>query len=235
MSSLPPLLFIASDRREAQPWVSRWDSPHPLTLPVHWARAGKWRGRDVIAIANGVGADRAVAAIQAAQTIATHFSGIVSIGTCGALDPSLAIGNIIVATSVTDGQTTWPVLDPHGPPAHSGLAHSSPHIARLIEEKRKLRRSGAIIVEMEAAGVARAARELDVPFYCIRAVSDLADESFVIDFESFLMSDGRFNVPSLVIHAMAHPIKGLSELLRLQRRTAAAAKQLGGFLAGCGF
>jgi adenosylhomocysteine nucleosidase len=232
---IQPLLFIASDRREAEPWVSRWDSPHPLTLPVHWTRAGKWRGRDVLAFANGVGAERAAAAIQAAQTVGNSFSAIVSIGTCGALDPSLAIADIIVATSVTDGKTTWPALDPHGPPARSCLVHSSPHIARTTEEKRKLRQSGAIIVEMEAAGIAREAQELDVPFYCIRAVSDLAEESFFIDFENFLMPDGRFNVPRLAMHAMAHPIKGLSELLRLQRRTAEAAKQLGGFLADCSF
>jgi len=230
-----PFLFIASDRREAEPWVTGWDDPHALNLPVHWVRAGKWRGRDVIAIANGVGAERAAAAIQAAQTIATSFSGFVSIGTCGALDPSLAIADIIVATSVTDGNTTWPALHPHGPPTRSGLVHSSPHLARTAEEKRKLRQSGAIIVEMEAAGIARSAQELDVPFYCIRAVSDLADESFFIDFENFLMSDGRFNVPRLAMHAMAHPMKGLSELLRLQRRTSAAAKQLGGFLADCHF
>lgn len=230
-----PLLFIASDRREAEPWVARWDNPRPLTLPVHWARTGKWRGREAIAVANGVGADRARAAVQAARTIASGFSAVVSIGTCGALDPSLAIADIIVASSVTDGQTIWPAQDPHGPPSPSGLVHSSPHIARTIEEKRKLRDSGAIIVEMEAAGVARAAQELDVPFYCIRAVSDLADESFFIDFENFLMPDGRFNIPGLAMHAMAHPIKGLSELLRLQSRTAEAAKQLGGFLADCHF
>jgi adenosylhomocysteine nucleosidase len=232
---IEPLLFIASDRREAEPWVSHWDNSRILNLPVHWGRAGNWRGRDVIAMANGVGVKRAAAAIQAGQTAASGLSGIVSIGTCGALDPSLAIADIIVATGVNDGNITWPALDPHGPPEHSGLVHSSSHIARTTEEKRKLRQSGAIIVEMEAAGVARVAQELDVPFYCIRAVSDLADESFFIDFENFLMPDGRFSVPRLAMHAMANPIRGLSELLRLQRRTAEAAKQLGGFLADCSF
>ncbi len=230
-----PLLFIASDRREAEPWVSNWNDTRPLKLPVHWARAGEWRGREVICIANGVGAERAFAALEASRTPANNFSGIVSIGTCGALDPSLAIADIIVATAVTDGCTTWPALDPHGPPANSGLVHSSPHIARTAEEKRKLRRSGAIIVEMEAAGLARAAQELDVPFFCVRAVSDLAGESFSIDFEKFLMQDGQFNVPGLAMHAIAHPLQGLPELLRLQSRTAQAAKQLGGFLAGCRF
>jgi len=232
---IQPLLFIAADRREAEPWIARWDHPLSLTLPVHWARAGKWRGRDAIAIANGVGPRRAAAAIHAAITVANGFSGIISIGTGGALDPSLKIADIVVATAVIDGHTVRPALDPRGPPARAGLIYSSPHIARTSEEKRKLHKSGAISVEMESAGVARAAHELAVPFYCVRVVSDLAEESFSIDFESFLTPDGRFNVPRLVIHALAHPVRRFGELLRLQRRTAGAAKQLAGFLAQCDF
>jgi hypothetical protein len=88
---------------------------------------------------------------------------------------------------------------------------------------------------MEAAGVAGAAQDLAVPFFCIRAVSDLADETFFINFEEFLMPDGRFNVPRLIMNACAHPRKGLVELLRLQRRTSRAAKQLGAFLGKCSF
>jgi nucleoside phosphorylase len=235
MSSLPPFIFIASDRREAEPWVARWENPQPMELPVHWARAGTWRGRDVIAIANGVGAHRAAAAVQAAQSVAESFSGICSIGTGGALDRSLRLADVVVASAVTEGQTNWTALDPHGPPARSGLVYSSAHIARTIEEKRKLNESGAILVEMESAGVARAAQELAVPFYCIRVVSDLADEAFFIDFESCIMADGRFNVPRLIMQALAHPVQGFSELLRLQRRTSDAAKKLGSFLAECNF
>jgi adenosylhomocysteine nucleosidase len=229
------LLFIASDRREAESWVAHWENPRPLTLPVNWARTGRWRSRDVIAIANGVGTHRASAAVQSALTLATGFSGICSIGTGGALDTTLAIADIVVATSVSGASAHWPALDPHGPPVRSGLVHSSRHIARTAAEKRKLRETGAILVEMEAAGIAREARKLDVPFYCVRAVSDLADETFFIDFERFLMPDGGFNVPRLVMHAFAHPVKGFPELLRLQRRTAAAAQKLGRFLAECEF
>lgn len=230
-----PRLFIAADRREVEPWVSHWDNPRALSLPVHWARTGTWRNRDVIAIANGVGVRRAALAVRAAQTVAERFSGICSIGTGGALDPSLAIADVVVATAVTDGSGTWTALDPHGPSARSGLVRTSPHIARTGAEKKNLHQSGAIIVEMEAAGVARAAHELAVPFYCIRVVSDLAHETFFLDFESFLTPDGQFHVPSLVMKALAHPIKGFAELLRLQRRTSEAAKQLGGFLAKCDF
>lgn len=88
---------------------------------------------------------------------------------------------------------------------------------------------------MEAAAVAAVAQELAVPFYCIRVVSDLANETFFIDFERFLMPDGRFNVARLVIAALIHPFKGMPELLRLQKRTAKAAQELGRFLENCTF
>ena len=54
---------------------------------------------------------------------------------------------------------------------------------------------------MEAAGVARAAEDLGVPFYCIRAVSDLAGEDFANDFNAALTPDGRFSTLRLVAGA----------------------------------
>jgi adenosylhomocysteine nucleosidase len=231
-----PLIFVAADHREAEPWVARWENSCALNLPVHWARAGKWRGREMIAIANGVGSQRAGAALQSALNIANGIaSGICSIGTGGGLDPSLAIAEVVVANGVTNGSTTWPALNPHGSPTRSGAVYSSPHIARTPEEKRNLRRSGAIIVEMESAGVAAIAQDLHLPFYCVRAVSDLADETFFTDFESFLAPDGRFSVPRLALHALSHPVRGLGEMLRLQKRTSLAAQKLAAFLATCKF
>jgi nucleoside phosphorylase len=227
-----PLLFVASDRREAEPWVQCWENSRDAKLPVHWSRTGKWRNREVIAIANGIGPARAKAAIHATGKT---FSGICSIGTGGALDTSLSIADVVVATAVTDGKTTWPSLDPNGPAARSGVVRTNAHIARTSDEKTNLQRSGAILVEMEAAAVAASALELAVPFYCVRVVSDCAHETFFIDFERFFMPDGRFNVPRLVMAALSHPFKSIPELLRLQKRTAQAAQELGRFLENCTF
>lgn len=230
-----PRLFVSSDRREAEPWVVRWENLRELRLPVNWACTGSWRGRDMIAIANGVGMQRAVAAIHTAAAVSGSFSGICSIGTGGALDPGLSIADVVVATEVINAERKWIALDPHGPPARSGVVYSASKIVRTSEEKKNLQGTGAILVQMEAAGVGTMARELAVPFYCVRAVSDLAHESFFINFEEFLLPDGQFNVAGLVKFAILHPMKGLPELLRLQEQTAKAAKQLGDFLADCNF
>jgi adenosylhomocysteine nucleosidase len=233
-----PILFIAADRREAEPWIARWENTRAPGLPVHWARAGKWRGRPMIAIANGVGGERAIAAVQAARSISEGFTAVWSIGTGGALDPELQIAEVVAATAVTDGTLIWPATDatgPSGPAVRRGMVYSSRHIARTAEEKTNLHKSGAIIVEMESAGVAAMAQDLGAPFYCVRVVSDLAGETFFTDFEDFLTVEGRFSAPRLALHAMRNPVKGLGELLRLQKRTSLAAEKLAEFLASCQF
>jgi nucleoside phosphorylase len=226
------ILFVAAEPRECEPWVSHWDSVHVAKLPVHWARAGIWKETEVMAVANGAGPERARAAVSAAPVP----KAVCNIGFCGALDESLRIGDIFVATEVRNGTRTYRAQDPHAiAPRKTGVLASQPRIARTAAEKLRLRNSGAFAVEMEAAGVAGASERLNVPFYCIRAVSDLADEDFANDFNRCLMPDGRFNIARLLLGACASPIKRFGELIRLSKRTKLASHNLGEFLADCNF
>jgi adenosylhomocysteine nucleosidase len=226
-----PLLFVAADPRECAAWVRHWDESHPVALPVHWAQAGTWKGREVIAVANGAGAERARAAVFAVP----NASMVCSIGFCGALDRSLAIADVFEPGEVRNGTRSWFPLTAHGRLAKSGVLISIDRVAQTALEKRNLRNTGASVVEMEAAAVARASEERNVPFYCIRAVSDLADEDFANDFNKCFMPDGRLSVPRLIAGACANPVRRFRELARLARRTALASKKLGEFLADCSF
>ena len=232
------LLFIAADPRECTGWVSHWEAVRPVSLPVNWARAGRWKGRDVMAIASGAGAERAFAAV----IVASRPTAIFNIGFCGALDEALRVGDVVVALGVRDEtgirartyETLVPGVD-NVEAVLSGAIVSIHHIAQTAAEKRNLRTTGASIVEMEAAGAARAAEDLGLPFYCVRAVSDLAGEDFENDFDAALGPDGRFSTVRLLRGALASPRKRLGELIRLQQRTALASKKLGDFLADCTF
>ena len=220
------LLFIGADAREFSGLLSHWESVSPLHLSVHWARSGRWRGREVFAIANGAGCDRAFAA----ALMAPKVSAIFNIGFCGALDESLKIGDIVVVTQIRAGDNSWPTSIPDGPPAARGILLSTDRIAQTAAEKHTLRAAtGACIVEMEAAGAARAAEDRGVPLYCVRAVSDLATEDFQNDFNAALLPDGRFSTFRLLTQLK------LGELVDLQKRTALASKKLGDFLAASSF
>jgi nucleoside phosphorylase len=109
------------------------------------------------------------------------------------------------------------------------------HVAQTAVEKRKLRETGALAVEMEAAAVAKAAGERGLPFYCVRAVTDLADESMANDFNRALREDGHLDTIVILRGALCRPTSRIPELLRLRRRCVRAAEAMGEFIVGCRF
>jgi adenosylhomocysteine nucleosidase len=236
-----PLLFIAADARECTALISHWENLRTPALSVNWAREGLWKRRPVMAVANGAGADRAFAAVilscgmLAGKHLASKSSAVCNIGFCGALDDALRIGDIFVATEVRNGTRAYAVQAPTGPAAPSGVVMSLDHVAQTALEKRGLRSTGASVVEMEAAGAARASEDMGLPFYCVRVVSDLAGEDFANDFNAALGPDGRFSAVRLAAGALVRPRERFGELMRLKQRTVLASRKLGDFLAGCTF
>lgn len=120
-------------------------------------------------------------------------------------------------------------------PRHfSGPIRSIPYVARTAEEKRNLAVTGAIAVEMEAAGIAARAENHGLPLYCIRAVTDLAGETLANDFNKALRLDGQFDTILILKGTLRHPIARLPELFRLRKRCVRAAHILGDFFAYSG-
>jgi len=199
-----------------------------ISVAADWARMAELNGNRIVMIANGAGARQAAKAVDAARDIST----IVSTGFCGALDPALGIGDIFVAQSVQG----VPVSTPQScKVCTAGALASIDHVAQTAAEKAKLRTTGASAVEMEAAGVQVRARALGVPFYCVRSVTDLADETFANDLNSALREDGHFATMQILRSAMKDPVPRFRELVRLRRRCWTAARTLGDFLADCRF
>jgi adenosylhomocysteine nucleosidase len=153
-----------------------------------------------------------------------NVDGIVSTGFCGALDPTLRIGDIIVST----GEVSSPR------PFVRGEILSVDRVAVTAEEKRALReRTGAAAVEMEAAAVEAKAREWGVPFRCVKVVSDVAAEDMPLDFNLFRDSEGRFSRARIALAGMARPFSVMPGLLRLDQNCRRAAERLGEFFADC--
>ena len=202
---------------------------------VDWARTLRLGGHDILAVANGAGARRAASAVDAAAE-AFHPDAAISTGFCGALDPRLRVADVVVGTSVTSAGRTYRALPVSSAAAHhTGVICSIDRVAQTAEEKRLLRAGGAIAVEMEAAGVAAWAETRGLPFYCVRAVTDLAGESMAIDFNTALRSDGHFDTMLILRATLRRPLARLPELCRLRQRSVRAALVLGEFFADCRF
>jgi len=229
------ILFVAADKMEYSGILARAGDVRVRRSKVDWARAARLGGHEVLLTANGAGAMRAAAAVDAALDM-FHPEAIVSTGFCGALDPALAVADVVVATCVNGADGRYPALPVSSASAfYPGPVCSIGHVARTAEEKRKLRAAGACAVEMEAAGVAGSAQERGLPFYCIRGVTDLAGETMENDFNAALRPDGHFDIISILASALRYPAVRLPELVRLRRRCVRASRALGSFLADCRF
>lgn len=198
-------------------------------------RGLKRRDDEVHLAENGAGAHHAAAAVDKALG-GFRPDIIVNMGFCGALDPALAIGDIVVGTTIFANDRAFPVEPPvTGLRHHAGPICSIDHVAGTAEEKRKLHATGAIAVEMEAGGVAQRAQKLGVPFFCVKSVTDLAGEDMANDFNAVLRSDGRFDTMNILALSLRRPWARLPELIRLRKRCSLAARTLGEFIADCRF
>ncbi len=194
---------------------------------IDYLAEGQWAGRRVVLAANGPGPKLAREAVEAVGEVGAW----VSTGYCGALDARLAVGDILVATAVND----WAAVVPECPAGFlKGRIVSQDRVVNTAWEKRQLAATGAVAVEMEAAGVAAAAQEQGLPFFCIRVVTDGANEDMPMDFNRYRGPDGRFSRGRIALAAIGRP-KTLAALIRFGRRCERASIQLGEGLDGCRF
>jgi len=145
---------------------------------------------------------------------------VVSAGTCGALDPTLAIGDVRMVTRIDS-----PIGEffPLALGAVGGVLRSQDRVAVTAADKRLLFEGGAQIVDMEAAAIATVCKAEALPFACLKAVSDLATEDLPLDFNLYRDEAGRFQHARIAFAG----IMKISDLMRLQQQSKLAAKQLG--------
>jgi adenosylhomocysteine nucleosidase len=168
-----------------------------------------------VAIALGPGGGGAALAVAAQRPRL-----VVSCGFAGALDPFLAAGDIVIASSVRDE---------HGdsiPAAHNDLelvrrALDGSHrvaegeilcatqVAVTRDEKRALARPGRLAIDLESFPAARAAHDAKIPWLAIRVVVDPLD--------SDLPPFARDPHASYVLPALRHAITSTRAMLDLAR------------------
>ena len=234
------ILYVAAEASELKPFASYLTGLRKLKWPLDYAYEGVLEGRRMMLAANGAGpklaaqaVEVAMRAVQVAELSSSRLEAVVSVGYCGALDPQLAENEIVMATAILDG-ATGETLECSTPDADGsrGIVYSENRILNSASDKQHLRESSAIVAEMEAAGVFARTRKANLPFFCIKCVTDLADESFPLDLNKMRTIDGRISRGRIVTYALTHP-KVLPGLFHLKRRSEQAAKALGEFLVSC--
>lgn len=158
---------------------------------------------------------------------------VISAGFAGALRDEFHVGDVILATEIVDSEgtrwpTTWPGELPAGewrPPLHRARLLGSAKLVGAPAEKHALgQHFEAAAVDMESAVVARLCSQHDVPFACLRVISDNADTALSPALLA-LLKDGRIS-PWRTLVALCQEPRLVAEMWRLARDTRIAAEQL---------
>jgi adenosylhomocysteine nucleosidase len=229
------LVAVAAEQREFAELLRRATRVTRLAdWPVAYASlvetgAGRW-----LLVANGPGSRLAAQAAGEAMARVTA-SRILSTGLCGALDESLAVGALVHAAEVRDGQgNSWKALAPDAGTRAVNLLSLDRVVVTAREKRALAAATGCNAIEMEAAGVAAAAAASGAAFYCVRALSDTLREELPLDFNRYRDSGGRFARGRIAAACALRPwvVPGL---LRFNRQCLQAAERLGECLVNARF
>jgi adenosylhomocysteine nucleosidase len=217
-------LLVAAERREFDGIRKRMGKTTRLAWHgAKFACEAHWQGDRWWMLANGPGP----ALVNEPLKEKPDVDGIISTGLCGALDPALGVGDIVVfGDKAIETQI----------PCWRGSVHSIDHVAVTSAEKFTLRnQTGAITVDMETATIQRKAAEWELPFLFIRAVSDRAGDTLPLDFNRYRNPQGDFSRARIALAAMARPFTVMPQLIEFDRNCRKASDALGDFLADCRF
>jgi len=222
-------LVVAAEKQEFTGIVRRCGPARPLEWPgAEFAREIEWKGERWWLVANGPGSMLVRRALAGrAQDLKGKVDGVVSTGFCGALDPALTHGAVIIT-----GETPLRA----GASFVQGRIVSTSRVVVTATEKKALREStGADAVDMEFEEVKKIAEEWGVPVRAIRVVSDIAAEDMPLDFNRYRDDRGSFSRGRIALAALVRPFTVLPGLLRLERNCRLAAEKLGEFFANSEF
>lgn len=141
------------------------------------------------------------------EMIEAGAEALISWGICGALDPDLPSGALIVPEAVVDpdGQKLKLIGVPTAPTKGLLLAGSDTVVPTPSDKARLLASTHAAAVDMETHRVARVSLAAQRPCMAIRAVSDPATRALPPGTENALDAQGRPRILPVFAGLVRHP------------------------------
>jgi len=164
--------IIAAMERELKPLIQGWALN---ILNVQGKTLLCYEQGDAVAVFCGMGTRRAE---QAAQAVVERYQPqiLVSAGVAGALIRSLKVGNVVLPNVIVDAATGIEYRCATGGQAiGGGVLVSTFEIAGRKSKDELVECFHALLVDMEAAGVAKVAMAKELGFRCVKAICDEHD------------------------------------------------------------
>jgi adenosylhomocysteine nucleosidase len=222
---MSPVAIIAALDRELHPLVDEWNSS---PLPANGRTLHCYHRDDLVAVAGGIGCSQAELAARAVME-SYHPQVLVSAGLAGALIRSLKVGSIVTPNVIVDAERgTEYRCNLGGAVVGGGVLVTSGEIAGVESKAALVERFHALVVDMEAAGVARVAQQYEVGFRCVKAISDEFDFAMP-PLNRFVDEEGNFKTGKFAGWAALQP-QHWAGVLRLARNSGRARRALSEWL-----
>ena len=225
------IAIIVAMERELSPLVRGWKRN---TLDCDGRKLSVFESDDakdqeMVAVAGGIGCKNAE---QAARAVCAqyHPEMLVSAGLAGALIRSLKVGSIVTPNVIVDAATGIEYrCATGGGSIGGGVLVSASEVAGAESKQKLVEQFHALIVDMEAAGVAKVAQQSGLGFRCVKAISDEAD--FVMPpLSRFVGAEGRFQTGKFAAWVAVRP-HYWAKVAALARNSRRATEALCGWLA----
>lgn len=214
------IAIIAAMERELAPLVRGWKR---ATLSSGERTLTLFESDGVLAVIAGIGCKNAELAARA--VVDQHRPALlISVGLAGALIRSLKVGSVFtpsVVVDAADGAEYRCTAD--GNHVNGGVLVSAAEIAGVEAKRELVNRFHGLVVDMEAAGVARIAQLEPIGFRCVKAISDEAD--FVLPpMGKFVNAAGEFQSGKFALWTALRPWQWarIAALARNSKRAIAA-------------
>lgn len=213
--------IIAAMEREIAPLVRGWQRGMVSSGDRKFT---VFESDGVVAVISGIGCKNAE---QAAHAAVGQYRPalLVSVGLAGALIRSLKAGNVFtpnVVVNAADGAEYRCTAD--GTHMSGGVLVTASEIAGAEAKRELVDRFHGLVVDMEAAGVAKVAQQEQVGFRCVKAISDEAD--FIMPpMGKFVNVEGEFQSGKFALWAALRPWQWAS-VAALARNSKRATKAL---------
>lgn len=176
------------------------------------AREARLIMRPQLAVAIGGGDCNALRA-RIEQALSAGARRIISMGVCGALSPTLKVGDSIVATEVVAGGEMISAHRPWATELLSRVPEARPAVlagadailADASAKARMYRSTGAEAVDMESHVAASVAHERGLPFAAFRVVSDSSDRTLPPAALVGMSRNGRMDVCAVIRSLISNP------------------------------
>lgn len=236
-----PLAIISAMDDEVRSLLDRISVDERMHVkPARFIR-GTLEQRPLVLGRSGIGPNAMADAIRVCLDT-YHPATVLHVGYCGAADPELAAGDLVIADVVIDGRSGRHVACPPDMVAaatgccdaaklrcRTGALVTVDRVASTQHEKADLgAQHGALGMDMESAELASACAERSVPWAVVRSVLDPLDV-LLPPLDGVIDESGETDGIALAEHLVRHPGDAL-KLPRLQYLASQARESIAAFI-----